>query len=159
MQVIVIYDTKFGNTAKIAQAIARGAGALGSVVVMDTDQAARQPTEHPDLLLIGGPTQRRAISPGLRDFIAALPPSLQGVPSVTFDTRYRGATLIMGSAASDAAKQLRNGGGRIIAAPASFFVERRGPIERQGLEQGELERAQEWGWAVSSTALNGGTRS
>lgn len=150
MDTLVIYDSKFGNTAKIAEAIARGAGRLGSVRVIDTTSAAQQPVDRPDLLLVGGPTQKRAMSPGLLAFLDTLPQRLEGVPVATFDTRYRGSTLLMGSAARDADKRLRKTG-RVVAPPASFFINRSGSIEQQGLEPGELERAEEWGWAVSAS--------
>jgi flavodoxin len=158
MQTVVIYDTKFGNTARIAQAIARGVGTLGSVRVMDTVEAAQSGAERPDLLLVGGPTQKRAMSPGLRDFVEALPPSLQGIPTASFDTRYRGSTLFMGSAANDATKLLRKAAGRLVAPPESFFIRRGGPLELQTLEPGEIERAESWGRAVGA-ALNGGSES
>ena len=155
MQTVVIYDTKFGNTAEVARAIARGVETLGSVRVMDIAEAANSLAERPDLLLVGGPTQKRAMSPGLRAFVDALPPSLEGVPTALFDTRYRGSTLLMGSAAGEAAKRFRQAGGRVVAPPASFFIARRGPLEHQTLEPGELERAQEWGWALANRITKG----
>lgn len=95
MQSVVVYDSKFGNTERIADAIARGVGTLGSVLVMDTAEAigvGQRSADPPDLMLLGGPTQRRSASPALRAFIDALPASLRGVPVATFDTRYRGST-------------------------------------------------------------------
>jgi flavodoxin len=154
MQTVVVYDSKFGNTERIADAIARGVGTLGSVVVMDTAEAAgidQQPADRPDLVLIGGPTQRRSPSPALRAFVDALPAGLRGVPVATFDTRYRGSTWIMGSAAAEAAKVLRKGGGELVAPPESFFIGRGGPLERQTLETGEVERAEAWGRAVGAS--------
>ena len=159
MLTVVIYDTKFGNTAKVAEAIARGAGTRGSVRVLDTAEAARSLAERPDLLLIGGPTQKRGPSPALRGFVAALPSSLRGVPAAAFDTRYRGATWLMGSAAGDAARRLGNAGARLAAAPESFFIARGGPLEGQGLEAGELERAEAWGRSVGAAATSIPSRS
>jgi len=150
MLTVVIYDTKFGNTEKVAQAIARGAGAHGSTRVMDTTEASGPLAERPDLLLVGGPTQRRGASPALRAFVDALPASLLGVPVGSFDTRYRGATLVMGSAAAEVAKRLAKAGGRVVGRPESFFIGRGGPIERQVLEAGELERAEAWGRSVTA---------
>jgi flavodoxin len=155
MLTVVIYDTKFGNTAKIAEAIARGAGVRGTVSVLDTAEAAKPFTERPDLLIVGGPTQRRGPSPALRGFVDALPASLRGVPAATFDTRYRGATWIMGSAAGEAAKRLGKAGARLAAPPESFFISRGGPPESQGLEDGELDRAEAWGRAVGAAAGSG----
>lgn len=156
MRTVVIYDTKFGNTEKVAEAIARGAGTLGSVRVMDTAEAAGPLAERPDLLIVGGPTQKRGPSPALRGFVDALPASLQDVPAASFDTRYRGATWLMGSAATEAAKRLGKAGSRSVAPPESFFIARGGPLELQGLEAGELERAEAWGRAVGNAALERG---
>ena len=152
MQAFVVYDSKFGNTERIADAIARGLGTLGSVLVMDTAEAmGRHGADRPDLVLIGGPTQRRSSSPALRAFVDALPASLRGVPVATFDTRYRGSTWIMGSAAADVAKVLRKAGGELVAPPESFFMGRGGALERQTLEAGEIERAEAWGRTVGAS--------
>lgn len=156
MRTVVVYDTKFGNTAKIAESIARGAGVRGRVTIMDTAEASTALTERPDLLIIGGPTQRRGASPAVRGFVGALPASLRGVPAATFDTRYRGAAWLMGSAAAEAAKRLGNVGARLAAPPESFFIARRGPLEAQGLEAGELERAEAWGRGVGAAATSRG---
>jgi flavodoxin len=154
MQTYVVYDSKFGNTERIADSIARGVGTFGSVLVMDTAEATgmgQQPTSRPDLVLIGGPTQRRSPSPALRAFVDALPASLRGVPVATFDTRYRGSTWIMGSAAAETAKVLRKAGGELVAPPESFFIGRGGPLERQTLEAGEVERAEAWGRGIAAS--------
>lgn len=155
MLALIVYDTKFGNTEKIAEAVGRGAGTAGSVRVIDVAEAARPLAQQPDLLLVGGPTQRHGLSPALRGFIDALPRNLMGVPTASFDTRYRGATLLMGSAAADAAKRLRKAGGRVVAPPESFFIARGGPPESQELEAGELERAERWGRAVVAAYAQG----
>jgi len=152
MQTVVIYDSKFGNTEKIAQAIGRGLSAVGDVRVMSTGEAT--PTERPDLLFLGGPTQNHGASAGLRDFLNTLPAVLQGVPAVPFDTRYRGATWLTGSAAAQAAKAIRKAGSDVVADPESFFIVRKGPMERQMLEPGEIERAEQWAAGIA-TAANG----
>ena len=158
MQTLVVYDSKFGNTERIADAIARGAGTLGSVLVMDIAEAGgagQRATGRPDLMLIGGPTQRRSASPALRALIDTLPDSLRGVPVATFDTRYRASTWIMGSAAAEAAKVLRKLGSELVAPPESFFIGRGGPLERQTLEAGEIERAEAWGRSVGAALVDG----
>jgi flavodoxin len=155
MQTVVIYDSRFGNTEKIAEAIGRGAGTRSDVRVMSTAEAdgvARTLPGRPDLLLLGGPTQKRGPSPALRGFLADLPGSLRAVPAVCFDTRYRGPLLLMGSAAAGAAKVLAATGAPVIAPPESFFIARKGPMELQQLEPGELERAEGWGRAVLAGA-------
>ena len=84
--------------------------------------------------------------------------ALAGSRSTTtsFDTRYRGSTWIMGSAAAATAEVLRGAGGTLVAPPESFFIARTGSLERQALEPGELERAEAWGRVVGTIALGDG---
>ena len=165
MLTVVIYDSSFGNTARVAQAIGRGAATLGDVTVLSAAEAGGR-AEQADLLLVGGPTQRHRMSPGLGTFIEALPRrSLQRVPAATFDTRYRMAAFLAGTAAREAAGRLRRAGCQLVAPPESFFIEKdvppRGERRRhalEGLEAGELERAEEWGRSVATAALRGPAR-
>lgn len=158
MQIVVIYDSKFGNTEKIAKAIGRGAGTLGGVRIMSTAEAVsdvQSLAQQPDLLLLGGPTQKRGASPALRAFVDRLPARFMGgVRAASFDTRYRGATWIMGSAAAEVAKAIRKAGGEMVSPPESFFIVRRGPMERQQLEPGEVERAERWARALATAAIS-----
>jgi len=154
MQTVVIYDSKFGNTERVAEAIGRGAGVTGEVRVVNTADVARAAIAgQPDLVLLGGPTQRRGPSPALKAFLGALPSAVRGVPSASFDTRYRGPILLMGSAAAEADKVLRKSGSATVAPPESFFIGRSGPMDRQTLEAGELERAEQWGRAVAEATV------
>ena len=156
MHAVVVYDSKFGNTEKVANAIAQGVRTVGTVKVMAVADATAALTDHPDLFLVGGPTQRRSMSPGLQAFVDGLAPgSVRGVPTAAFDTRYRGATWIMGSAAAQASDRLRKAGGQLLAPPTSFFISRaERQLEHQGLEDGELARAEQWGRAVGAQAIN-----
>jgi flavodoxin len=158
MQTVVIHDSKFGNTEKTAEAIARGVRSVADVRVLSTTAAVRAAETlavRPDLLLLGGPTHNHGPSAGLKAFLHGLPAELRGIPAACFDTRYRGPVLLMGSAAAGAAKVLARGGADIVAQPESFFIARKGPMELQQLESGELERAEQWGRAVATRAAAG----
>jgi flavodoxin len=167
MQTVVIYDTLFGNTEQIARAIGHGAGTVGEVRVMSVAEASQSLPARPDLLLVGGPTQRHGMSPALRAFIDALPPSsVRGVPASSFDTRYRMATFLSGSAAKDTADRLRKAGGQLVAPPESFFVEQEKPpkgvkpaVGMAHLLAGQLDRAEAWGRTVAAVAVEGGSKS
>jgi flavodoxin len=153
MQTLVIYDSKFGNTEKVAEAIARGIGPVSEVRLTCTSEATRTlptPASRPDLILVGGPTQNHGPSAGLRAFVDALPAALRAIPTACFDTRYRGPVLFMGSAAAAAAKALAKTGADIVAPPESFYIVRRGPMPLQTLEPGEIERAEAWGREIAS---------
>jgi flavodoxin len=158
MQAVVVFDTQFGNTEQVARAIAQGLAGYGSVDLLVASEAMGRPEVPPDLLLIGGPTQRHGMSPALRAYVEALPrDGLRNARVALFDTRYRMAPLLAGSAAKDAAGRLRRSGCRLIAAPESFFIERDRPPDgakrhhgSEQLEPGELERARAWGGRLAS---------
>jgi hypothetical protein len=103
------------------------------------------------------------MSPGLAAFLEAFSRrSLQRVPAASFDTRYRMTAFLTGSTAKEAAGRLRRAGCRLIAPPESFFMEKDVPPKGErrrhaleGLETGELERAEEWGRSVASAAFRG----
>lgn len=155
MQTVVIYDSRFGNTEKIAQAIARGAGTRSDVLILSTAEAVgavENLAGRADLLLLGGPTHNHGPSTGLRAFMDALPAPLRGIPAACFDTRYHGPVLITGSAAAGAAKVLARAGATVVSPPESFFIARRGPLELQQLEPGEVDRAEQWGRAATAAA-------
>ncbi len=62
MNTLIVYDTSFGNTERIADAICDGLEAFGEVRVVTAAEADIGPAV--DLLLVGGPTQRHGLSPG-----------------------------------------------------------------------------------------------
>jgi hypothetical protein len=94
------------------------------------------------------------MSPGLLAFFenGLIDGNVVDVPAASFDTRYKGSTWIMGSAAAEAAKRLGKAGAELLAKPESFFMRSGGPMERQTLEAGEVERAEAWGRAVATSA-------
>ncbi len=67
----------------------------------------------------------------------------------TFDTRIKkGRWFPTGSAASAAAKRLKKLGYQVVVEPEQFAV-----VESEGpLEEGELERAEQWGTQLADQA-------
>jgi flavodoxin len=152
MNALLLFDTVYGNTEKIAQAIAEGLQPAVHVRFTRADQIARLDAEGNDLLIVGGPTHRQRMSKTLRTVLEATPHgTLKGVKVAAFDTRYRMSAWLSGSAARDIAGYLRKLGGQLVAPPESFFMERdvppRGEKRRHQMEQlepGELERTAQW---------------
>ena len=141
MNTLIIYDSTFGNTAQIAQAMAERLGEYGTVRTASANEAGLAEMKEIDLLIVGGPTQRHGVSPAMRTLLERLPRrSLRGVSAAAFDTRYHMAAWKSGSAAQRIASRLKRTGASLIMPPESFFVAlREGP-----LEEGELERAARW---------------
>jgi len=150
MEIRIVYDSAFGHTETIARAMAEALVDRATVRVVPVAEATFD--DHPDLLLVGGPTQRHRMSPALDARLGRLPRrGLSGLPAAAFDTRYRMARILSGSAAVAASRQLERAGCRLVAAPESFFVERDQPPKGErrrhaieALEPGERERAAAW---------------
>jgi flavodoxin len=141
MNTLVIYDSKFGNTEKVAQAIAEVLQTHGLVRLVPVAEAETVTLDGVDLLAAGGPTQAHGISPAMTAWLANLPREVaQDLPTVTFDTRFRKPGWLTGSAAHTLAKRLEQHGCHMVVPAESFFVTgSEGP-----LEDGELERAAAW---------------
>ncbi|MDA8434997.1 MAG: flavodoxin [Actinomycetales bacterium] len=167
MSTVVVYESMFGNTREIAEAVARGLGAHGTVEVHEVGEVGTLPADL-DLLVVGGPTHAFSMSKpttradartkphegeivstgiGLREWIESLPAPDHRVAVATFDTRVRHPRL-PGSAAKAAGKALKAHGYRMIADPETFDVHgMTGP-----LFPGETDRAAAWGERLASVA-------
>lgn len=133
MKALVIYDSTFGNTEKVAQAI--GEAIEGRVRPVDDVSVAE--LEGFDLLIVGLPTQDGFPTEGI-DGLAKTALAFEGVDVAAFDTRTK--RTIFGYAAPRIARHLESNGGILVAPPEGFFVlGKRGP-----LKDGELERAAQW---------------
>lgn len=151
MHALIVYDSVYGNTEWIAQAIAEGLKDRYSVRQVRVTEVDTGDLKGADLLVVGGPTHRHRASPAMKDFLELLPRrSLRGMAAVAFDTRYRMAPFFSGSAALEIVRQLRRAGASIADEPQSFFMEPdaatdgRRRHDRELLASGELERARTW---------------
>jgi hypothetical protein len=165
MKALVVYESMYGNTREIAEAIATGIGEHADVHLVPTAEALDALTEHPDLLVMGGPThvhgmsrastRRAAIAdgrkpgselqvdpqaegPGVRDVLESIK-SLE-TRAAAFDTRLPASGWISGRAAKGIARGLRRRGADLVVAPESFSVDK-----DSRLVAGEAERARRWG--------------
>jgi len=141
MNVQVIYDSTYGYTEQVAQAIADALADAGSVRLLRANKVQPSDLEGVDLLVVGCPTHKRRPTPAIEAFLHCIATtSLSEVSAAAFDTRYRKPRLLTGSAAGRLAKSLRQAGTDMVAPAESFFV-----VSREGpLEEGESERAADW---------------
>lgn len=141
MNALVVYDSVYGNTKEIAEAIAGVLEQHGSARVTATGSATVSDFVGIDLLALGGPTQNSGLSPAMKKFFEKIPAeTFSGLSVVAFDTRIRISKWLSGSAAERIDRVLRRQGIGLLVPPQSFFVAgTEGP-----LEDGENERAQEW---------------
>jgi flavodoxin len=141
MNALVVYESQFGNTERIAQAIAKALGANGVVRLEPIGKAGAVALQGVDLLVVGSPTQHHEATPDILAWFDQISPrALDGLTVAVFDTRYHMSKLFSGSAAHAIGKEVQKRGGALIVPPESFFVaDRHGP-----LEAGEVERAAAW---------------
>lgn len=146
MNAVIVYDSKFGNTERIALAIA---GALGGAKAIRIDSSAPFELRGVDLLVVGSPTQGWNATPALQTFLKNIPAQqLRDLPVACFDTRFDKPRWLTGSAAQRIASKLRAAGATFIVPPESYFV-----IASEGpLKVGEIERAIAWGKTIRERA-------
>jgi hypothetical protein len=167
MRALVIFESMYGNTHAAADAIAEGLG--GEVEVRPVHDAGGVPGDV-DLLVVGGPTHMHGLStalsrkmalsaakedagkvepgateePGLREWLRALDGA--GLRAAAFDTRGDARAAVTGSAARGIGRRLRHRGFDVIDSQSFLVADAEGP-----LEEGELDRAREWGAALATT--------
>ena len=145
VNVVILCDSKFGNTMQLAQSMAAALRETHSVALRTAHEGIGPNTGF-DVLLVGGPTHAHGTSVPLKEAVAAIPAAaLKGARVAAFDTRIQIARFLSGSAAASAAKLLKKAGAAIVAPPESFFVTRDDPPV---LLPGEMDRAKSWAQAV-----------
>ncbi len=149
MNTLVLYDLQYGNTERIAQAIADAMGAFGPVRAVRVDPSQKFDGDGLELLMVGCPTQGWNTTRVMRAFLQTLAPEqLSDIGVACFDTRFHKPRWLTGSAAKVMHRMFRRMGVVPLAPPESFFVEgSEGPLER-----GELERAAAWAQALARAA-------
>jgi len=127
---IVIYHTLFGNTEKVAKALASGMDERGiDVSCVKVEDVQIDKLTDFDLLVIGGPTHGFGMSSPVRKFFKKLKMvDLRNKRAFAFDTK-RGYRL-SGSAAKGIEKRLKKIGLEIIKPCVSAIVEDlKGPLQ------------------------------
>ncbi len=142
MQAIVLYESRYGNTERIARAVVAGLAAAGTARLCSVAAGAALDLGGIDLIVVGGPTEAHGVTPALRVALGRLSAgALRGPRVATFDTRFRWPLFLSGSAARSIVAILERQGAHLIMRPESFFVTRSSPPV---LQPGESERAGAW---------------
>lgn len=137
MKSLVLYDSNFGNTKVIAQAIAKTLGT--SAVLRLVSEYSNTDLNGIQLLIVGSPINGWKPTEKMGKFLDQLQPGqLKGIAAASFDTRIN--LFFHGDATKKIAAKLEAAGAQMIANPQAFIVKgTEGP-----LEDGELERAKIW---------------
>lgn len=133
MKALVVYDSTYGNTEKIAQAIGEAIGGL----VLQVEAVNPADLKAFDVVIVGSPTHGGLPTKGIQNLLKASL-RIEGVSGAAFDTRT--SKTIFGCAAPRIARRLERNGGKLLAPAEGFLVQGvHGP-----LLEGELERAASW---------------
>jgi hypothetical protein len=170
MRAVVVYESMYGNTHLIADAIGAGLETAFDVSVVPVAQAGAAVLAGADLVVAGGPTHAHgmtrgatrkaaveaaskpvsplkiepdALGPGLRDWFGSL--GQYPIKAAAFDTRIHGPAALTGRASKGVARLLREHGFGVIAEPESFLVTKQDKLEPQ-----ETTRAREWGTRLAA---------
>ena len=147
MKSIVIYASHFGNTKRVAEAIADGLRQHGDVQLLSVDEAPATFPAGTDLVVMGGPTEAFRMTPPMAQYLDWLETgALHGMAAAAFDTRLKMPRWLFGSAAVGIQRRLREAGAHLIVPEVSFFVVGKDPV----LMPGELECATAWGEALGA---------
>jgi hypothetical protein len=169
MKALVVYESMFGNTRHIAEAIAAGLCSSIQTEVKLARDAGDEDLEGVGLVVVGGPTHAWGLSgtrsregavadaakhpdhlldtqplgPGVREWLHGLA-THHGCFAAAFDTRFDKPKAVTGCAARKIQRRLHRSGFTTLAEPHSFVVTgMAGP-----LVLGEVERAEQWGQAL-----------
>ncbi len=166
MKAVIVYESMFGNTRTIAEAVGRGLGGPLEVTVVRAGEAGTSVLSGKDFVVVGGPTHawglprpstRRgapdyatkggrflelepgaATQPGLREWLAALGQS--EMRAAAFDTRIKAPVALTGRASRSISRALVRQGMTLVVPAQSFLVDK-----KNRLLTGEIERAEAWG--------------
>jgi hypothetical protein len=165
MKALVIYESMFGNTHLIADAIGTGLSEVAEVIVIPVREATPALLEEADLVVVGGPTHAHGVSrpatrraavdaaqkpgsdlvtepdaagTGLRDWFATL--NWMSGRAAACDTRIDAPAALTGRASKGITRMLRHHGFTVVTDPESFLV-----TKANHLEPEEAKRARDWG--------------
>jgi len=166
VKAVVVYESMYGNTHLIADAIAEGLRTHGEAVAVPVNEADAALVGTADVLVVGGPTHTHGMSragtrggaiiaastkpgsdlaldadaegPGLRAWFASL--GQVETNAAAFDTRFDLPAAFTGRASKGIARKLRHHGATLISKPKSFLV-----TKSNRLEPDEQAHARDWG--------------
>lgn len=177
MQTLIVFESIYGNTHAVAEAIADGLRPHGEVRIVPAGNATADLIAWADLVVVGGPTHAHGMTrdttrkgaretaakpgspltldsaaggPGIRDWLGTLVPAM-GKRAAAFDTRFDGPVLFTGRASSGIASELRRRGFSLVTEPESFLVDR-----ETRLVPGEAARAAGWAAGLATGVLPAG---
>lgn len=171
MRALIVYESMFGNTHRVAEMIGEALGEHGDATVVPVPDARPEMLEGIDLLVVGGPTHVHGMSrpstrrsapdsvtsesdltldpdwegDGVREWLGSLGDG-GSTRAAAFDTRIDVSPMLSGRASKGIAKKLRHHGFSVVVEPESFLV-----TKENHLEPDEAAHARRWADDLAST--------
>ena len=150
MQVLIVYDSVFGNTKAVAEAVSK-AFKEPEVTLVKVSEASVSLVEKAEVLLVGSPTRAMSPMPSIIAWLKALDKdALKGKRTAVFDTRMDSEELdskvysffegLFGHAVESMEKALKRKGAKLVMRGEGFIV----TASEGPLRDGETDRATEW---------------
>lgn len=150
MRILILYDSLYGNTEKIAYAIGDATKPFHETSIIKVDKNTRFDLRDVQLLIIGSPTHGGQFTEPIKRFIDnSTQDSLIDLKVATFDTSFPTTNMgfflnklakIFGNAAPRIAKKFAKKGATVMDTKIFYVLGKEGP-----LQEGEIERAKKWG--------------
>ncbi len=134
MKALVIYDSLYGNTEKVAKALASGIREQGiDVDCVRANTVDVETLRAYDMILIGGPTHSMGLSDAIKTFTKQLNNAeVKNKQAFAFDTKYE--SRFAGSAGKAIEQRLKQNGLKVVMPHASAIVlGKEGPL-KEGAE-------------------------
>jgi hypothetical protein len=174
MRAVVVYESMYGNTRAVAEAIGEGLRPVHEVAVVPVGRAGPEVVEGVQLLVVGGPTHVHGMTrprsreaaaeaarkpgstvvledgadgPGVREWLASL--GHLNMLAAAFDTRMDAPAAFTGRASKGIARELQRADAHLVGRTQSFLV-----TKDNVLEPGEVARARRWGEELAAEAAN-----
>ncbi len=137
MSTLIIYQSTYGNTKRIAEAMAEALGAEARLC--SVEDLAAQSFVDVRLIIVGSPTIAWRYAPGFQKVFEVLrQKEVRDIFAAAFDTGFD--SWFAGNAAGQIAKKLKQLGCQTLGQPTRFIV-----LGKEGpLKTGEIERAKVW---------------
>ena len=154
---IIIFDTRYGSTEKIARSLETGLKKAGiQTVCTNARETNPESLKEYDLICIGAPTEAFSASRPIKEFLSKLKgANLSGKHGYAFDTKID--SRLSGSAAKYIEKELSNLGLQMVAARESaivFSLRSGGAISGANLKEGEEMRFEDIGLRVGTESVS-----
>jgi len=150
MKTLVVYDSAYGNTAKVAGAMCESLKEFGATRSLLVSEVKPNDLDQLDVLFVGSPTQGGRATESIMGFIDELSDNVvNNTKLAVFDTRLEASEQkkalkllmrVIGYAAPKMAVALRRKSCDVLSDPQGFIVhDKEGPLRK-----GELEEAKAW---------------